>query len=118
LRWLKLTVASLAAALMLSTPALAQGADDSQYDGGGGSISEFSTADIPKTLADNAADGSGAVNDALASSGSSGESVAASGSVAGLTMLPETGGASLPRLVVGLFLSAAGVLSLIRRTDP
>ena len=117
MRWLKLTVASLTAALILSAPAFAQSAADSQYDDGP-STSEFSTADIPKTLADNAADGSGAVNDALAGSGSSGEPAVASGSVAGLTMLPETGGASLVRLVAGLFLSAAGVLSLIRRTNP
>jgi hypothetical protein len=122
LRLLKLTVASLLAALMLSTPALAQGADpdtpaDSQYDVDSEALS---TGDIPKTLADNAADGTGAVNDALegsGSSGSSGGSDDAPEKVAGLTVLPETGGASLAGACAGVLVSGAGLLLLVRRTD-
>lgn len=112
-------LASLAVLLAFSSPALAQSADpetaaDSQYR----VTTQSATADIPKTLAGNAADGTGAVNDALSGSSPSGEPDAAPDKVAGLTVLPETGGASLPGLGAGVFVSGAGVLLLIRRTNP
>jgi hypothetical protein len=85
------SLASLAMLLAFSVPALAQGAG-----------------------AETAA---GAGNDAPDGSESS-EPDAAPDKVAGLTMLPETGGASLLALCAGVLLSGAGVLSLIRRPQP
>lgn len=110
---------SLAMLLALSVPALAQGADagtaaGSQY---GVDSNALSTGDIPGSFAGHAASGTGAVNEALDGSESS-EPDAAPEKVAGLTMLPETGGAPLLALCAGVFLSGAGVLSIIRRTRP
>ena len=124
MRWLKLTLAFLTATIVLSAPALtpALAEDDGdpkspaedQYDS-----EAMSTGDIPKTLAGNAADGAGAVNEALdggsKGSGGSGGSDNTPEKVAGLTMLPETGGAPLVGLCAGVLLSAAGTLLLVRR---
>ena len=123
MRWLKLTLAFLTATIVLSAPALAQDDGDpkspaeDQYDS-----EAMSTGDIPKTLAGNAADGAGAVNEALdgGSKGSTGTDGSGGSDntpekVAGLTMLPETGGAPLVGLCAGVLLSAAGALLLVRR---
>ena len=114
MRWLILTLALLTATILLSSPALAQDADpkppaEDQYDS-----EALSSGDIPETLAGNAADGAGAVNEALdgGSEGSDGSDNTPE-KVAGLTTLPETGGAPLRGL--GALLSAAGALLLVRR---
>ncbi|MDQ4127042.1 MAG: hypothetical protein M3151_03680 [Actinomycetota bacterium] len=121
MRWLKLVFASLTMALVVSTAATAQGASPqtgavAQYDD---STGIESLADLPESLTDPAARGTGSLNEAMSDAGSSKEG-AASGvdEVAGITMLPETGGAPLLALCAGVFLSGAGVLSLIRRTRP
>ena len=125
MRWLKLIVASLAMASVLCTPAFAQGDGaqtpaDLQYDD-----EALSVGDIPKNLADNAADGTNSVNDAMrrfgppldAANAATGQSSNSEDEkkVAGLTMLPETGGVPLVGPWAGVLPSAAGVLLLARR---
>ncbi len=111
---LKLTAISIMTALILAAPAVAQepraGADEAnassqQY----GVDSSESLADIVRDASDTADRGADAVNDALDDPGSpEGETGSSDGKVAGLTELPETGGASL--LAPGVLLVGAGWL--------
>ncbi|MDQ4129300.1 MAG: hypothetical protein M3151_15365 [Actinomycetota bacterium] len=118
----KLTVTSLAIALALSTPAFAQGNDapaDSQYD----DVGIESVEDIPGTLADSAAHGTGSMNEALEDPAPPGNEASASeeessfseaDKVAGMTVLPETGGALPAVPCSGALLVAAGGLLMHR----
>ena len=113
LRQGKLMVMALVAVLVLSTPALAQSgsagagqssASSQQYGGGSGPSSSPALADGVQDVADNAGQGANAANDALSETRSS------DGKVAGLTELPDTGGAPLFLPVVGVLLVSAGLL--------
>lgn len=113
MRWLKLVFASLTMALVVSTAATAQGASPqtgavAQYDDGTGMES---LADLPESLTDPAARGTGSLNEAMNDSASSKEG-ADSGvdEVAGITMLPETGGAPPVAPCVGALLVAGGLV--------
>lgn len=106
MRQVKLAVVALVAVLVLSAPALAQsvgaGAEETsassqQYGSDPGLSSKPALADGVRNAADTAGRGTDAANDALSGTRSS------DGRVAGLTELPDTGGAAL-------FLPAAGVL--------
>jgi LPXTG-motif cell wall-anchored protein len=117
LRQVELAVMALVAVLVLSAPAMAQSASvgagqgsasAQQYGGGSGLSSDPALADGVQDVADNAGQGAEAANDALSGARSS------DGKVAGLTELPETGGASLFLPVAGVLLVSAGLL--FRRT--
>ena len=104
---------ALVAVLVLSAPALAQSgsaeagqssASSQQYGGGSGLTSVPSLAGGVKDAADNAGQGADAANDALSGERSS------DGKVAGLTELPDTGGAQLFLPVAGVLLVSAGLL--------
>ena len=118
MRALKLTTILLMAALMLAAPAVAQesgtdageaNASSQQY----GVDSSESLADGIRHASDTAGRGADAVNDSLDEApedagprdGATGSS---DGKVAGLTELPETGGAQL--LAPGVLLVGAGLL--------
>ena len=110
----KLAVVAVVAALVFSAPALAQsvsaGAGQSsspsvqQYNPDSGLPSDPALADGVQKAADNAGQGAEAANDALSETRSS------DGKVAGLTELPDTGGAPLSLPVAGVLLVSAGVL--------
>ena len=117
MRQVELAVVALVAVFVLSAPAMAQSASvgagqgsasAQQYGGGSGLSSDPALADGVQDVADNAGQGAEAANDALSGTRSP------DGSVAGLTELPETGGASLFLLVTGVLLVSAGLL--FRRT--
>ena len=106
-------VVALVAVLVLSAPALAQSvsagtgqssASSQQYDDRSGLTSSPALADGVQDAADNAGQGADAANDALSGARSS------DGKVAGLTELPDTGGAQLFLLVAGVLLVSAGLL--------
>jgi len=107
-------VVALVAVLVLSAPAPAQSggagagqgsASSQQYDHRSGPTSSPALADGVQDAADNAGLGAEAANDALSGARSS------DGKVAGLTELPDTGGAPLFLLVAGALLVGAGLLS-------
>ena len=121
-----LVLATLLALLLVGQgQASAQGSasaspDASQY--GDSSSQAMDAADIPPTVSDNVDDGTGSVNDAMTDRGASpaeasaagaspaGASPSASPGGEGMTVLPETGGASSPAPVLAL---CAGVLLLV-----
>ncbi len=103
----------VALVLVLSAPALAQSgsasagqtsASSQQYGGGSGVYSSPALADGVQDAADNAGQGAESANDALSEARSSDKKVA------GLTELPDTGGAPLFLPVAGTLLVSAGVL--------
>ena len=111
LRQVGLAVVALAVALVLSAPALAQSssagqgsASSQQYSGDPGLTSAPALTDGVRDAADTAGRGTDAANDALSGARSS------DGRVAGLTELPETGGAQLFLPVAGFLLMSAGLL--------
>ena len=113
----KLAVVALVAVLVFSAPALAQSgsagagqssASSQQYSGESGLPSDPALTDGVQDAADNAGQGAEAANDALSGARSS------DGKVAGLTELPDTGGAPLFLPVAGVLLVSAGLL--FRRT--
>ena len=113
MRQVKLMVVALVAVLVLSAPALAQSgsasagqssASSQQYDDRSGLTSSPALADGVQDAADNAGQGADAANDALSGARSS------DGKVAGLTELPDTGGAQLFLLAGGVLLVSAGLL--------
>ena len=114
MRALKLAAISMMTALILAAPAMAQeprtgageaSASSRQY----GLDSIPSLADGIPDVSDTAGRGADAVNDALADDTfPDGATDSPPGKVAGLTMLPETGGASL--LAPGVLLVGAGLL--------
>ena len=114
LQQVKLAVVALAAVLALCAPALAQSgsagagqssAGSQQYSGESGLPSVPSLTDGVQDAADNAGQGANAANDALSGARTS------DGKVAGLTELPDTGGAPLFLPVAGALLVGAGLLS-------
>jgi hypothetical protein len=116
LRQVKLAVVALMAVLVFSAPALAQSvgtgaeersASSQQYGSEPGVSSSPALADGVRNAADTAGRGTDAANDALSGARSSG------GRVAGLTELPDTGGAALFVPVASVLLVSAGLL--IRR---
>lgn len=122
-RGLKLAVASVATMLIFTTPVIAQspGAADTpaaqQYRSCTGQCIQ-NLRDGAQAVADEATRSSGAVNDALMDAKSPGnDNVVSSsgttprGTVAGLTELPETGGAKVIGLGVGILLMGAGLLA-------
>jgi hypothetical protein len=112
---LKLTTILMLAALILAAPAVAQespteggeaNASSQQY----GVDSSESLADGIRDASDTAGHGADAVNDALDDAGPrDGATGFSDGKVAGLTVLPETGGA--PLLAPGVLLVGAGLLA-------
>ena len=113
MRQVELVVVALAVVLVLSAPALAQSgsagagqssASSQQYSGQSGLTSVPSLAGGVKGADDNAGQGAGAANDAVSGERSS------DGKVAGLTELPDTGGAQLFLPVAGVLLVSAGLL--------
>ncbi len=114
MRALKFTTILMIAALILAAPAVAQespadageaNASSQQY----GVDSSESLADGIRDASDTAGRGADAVNDALDDAGSrDGATGSSDGKVYGLTVLPETGGASL--LAPGVLLVGAGLL--------
>ena len=113
LRQVKLAVVALVTVLVLSAPALAQSASagagqrsasSQQYSSGSGPYSSPALADGVQDAADNAGQGAEAANDALSGARSS------DSKVAGLTELPDTGGAPLFLPVAGALLVSAGLL--------
>ena len=116
MRQVKLAVVALMAVLVFSAPALAQSvgagaeersASSQQYGSEPGVSSSPALADGVRNAADTAGRGTDAANDALSGARSSG------GRVAGLTELPDTGGAALFVPVASVLLVSAGLL--IRR---
>ena len=116
MRQIGLVVVALMAVLVLTAPALAQSvgagaeersASSQQYSGEPGLSSSPALADGVRNAADTAGRGTDAANDALSGARSTG------GEVAGLTELPDTGGAALFLPVAGVLLVSAGLL--IRR---
>jgi hypothetical protein len=116
LRQVKLAVVALMAVLVFSAPALAQSvgagaeersASSQQYGSEPGVSSSPALADGVRNAADTAGRGTDAANDALSGARSSG------GRVAGLTELPDTGGAALFLPVASVLLVSTGLL--IRR---
>ena len=116
MRQVKLAVVALMAVLVFSAPALAQSvgagaeeksASSQQYGSEPGLSSSPALADGVQDVAETAGRGTDAANDALSGARSSG------GRVAGLTELPDTGGAALFLPVAGVLLVSAGLL--IRR---
>lgn len=113
------TLLALMALLLASSgPASAQGSASaspgaSQYTGP--HRGDLDTADIPPAITENAADGAGPVNEAMANgdvpSNADPDVASASANPAGegMTALPETGGVPSPVLVVAL---CAGISSL------
>ena len=113
MRQVKLAAVALAVVLVLSPPALAQSgsagaaqssASSQQYGGESGLPSVPSLNDGVQDVAENAGQGADAAKDALSETRSS------DGKVAGLTELPETGGAPLFLPVVAVLLVSAGLL--------
>ena len=113
MRQVKLAVVALVAVLTLCAPALAQSgsagagqgsASSQQYGGESGLTSVPSLNDGVQDVAENAGQGAEAANEALSGTRSS------DGKVAGLTELPETGGAPLFLPVAGVLLVSAGLL--------
>lgn len=112
MRWLTLILASLTMALVLSTPAFAQGNGTETPAGAQYDSEALSVGDIPRALTDPAARGTGSLNETLKDPASPEGEAAASetDSVAGITVLPETGG-GLPETGGGLPVApCAGVL--------
>jgi LPXTG-motif cell wall-anchored protein len=115
LRQVRLAVVALMVVLVLSAPAQAQSASagaesasSQQYSPDSGPSPAPSLNDGVQDVADNAGQGADAANDALSRTRSS------DGRVAGLTELPDTGGAPLSLPVAGVLLVSAGLL--FRRT--
>jgi LPXTG-motif cell wall-anchored protein len=114
LRALKLTALLMVVSLVFTTPAIAQGsgaeaevAGSQQYYG----QPTPSLADGVRDVSDTAGRGADAIDGALGDAGSSdGATVPADGKVAGLTVLPETGGASPLVAGAGALLLSAGLL--------
>ena len=118
MRQVELAIVALVVVLVLCAPALAhpalaqsgsagagQGsASSQQYDDTSGLSSSPALADGVQDAADNAGQGAEAANDALSEARSS------DGKVAGLTELPDTGGAPLFPPVAGVLLVGAGLL--------
>jgi hypothetical protein len=114
LRAPRLTTILITAALTLAAPAVAQepptdageaNASSQQY----GVYSSESLADGIRDASDTAGRGADAVNDAPDDAGPrAGDTGSSDGKVAGLTELPETGGA--PLLAAGVLLVGAGLL--------
>ena len=110
-----MTTILMVAALILAAPAVAQ---ESRTDAGegnassqqyGGVHSSEALADGIRDASDTAGRGADAVNDALDDAGPrEGATGSSDGKVYGLTVLPETGGASL--LAPGVLLVGAGLL--------
>ena len=122
MRALRLTTILMITALILATPAMAQ---ESGTDTGAASArsqqygvdSAESLADGIRDASENAGRGADAVNDALADARSPDEATDSPRSeVAGLTMLPATGGVSPLVPCAGALLVMAGLTSLVRRT--
>ena len=118
MRALRLTTILIIAALILAAPAVAQ---ESPTDAGGanagsqqyGVYSSESLADGIRGASDTAGRGADAVNDAFDGAPDDagprdGDTGSSDGKVAGLTELPETGGA--PLLAAGVLLVGAGLL--------
>jgi hypothetical protein len=112
MRQIKLTVVALVAVLTLCAPALAQSgtagagqgsASSQQYDDRSGPTASPALADGVQDAADNAGQGAEAANDALSGARSS------DSRVAGLSELPDTGGAPLFLPVAGVLLVSAGL---------
>lgn len=125
MRALTLAVASVATMLIFAAPVMAQspGAADTpvaqQYRSCTG-ICVDNLRDGAQAVADEATRSSGAVNDALIGAKSTAsdddeaapsDGAAPRGTVAGLTKLPETGGAKVTGLGVGILLMCAGLLA-------
>jgi LPXTG-motif cell wall-anchored protein len=114
LRALKLTALLMVVSLVFTAPAIAQGsgpeaevAGSQQYNG----QPTPSLADGVRDVSDTAGRGADAINDALGDDGSSDDvTVPPGGKVAGLTVLPETGGASPFVAGAGALLLSAGLL--------
>ena len=111
MRQVELAVVALVAVLTLCAPALAQtgsagqsSASSQQYSGESGLSSVPSLSDGVQDTAENAGQGAEAANEALSGARSS------DGKVAGLTELPDTGGAPLFLPVAGALLVSAGLL--------
>lgn len=113
MRALKLTALLMVVSLVFTAPAIAQGsgpeaevAGSQQYNG----QPTPSLADGVRDVSDTAGRGADAINDALGDAGSSDGATPADGKVAGLTVLPETGGASPFVAGAGALLLSAGLL--------
>jgi hypothetical protein len=111
LRQLTLAVVALVAVLVLSGPALAQDTSagagsvgSQQYGGDYDTTSAPALADGVRDVSNSAGRGADAANDALSGARSS------NGRVAGLTELPDTGGAPLFIPVAGIILMCVGLL--------
>ena len=114
MRALRLTALLMVVSLIFTAPAMAQGsgpeaevAGSQQYKG----QPTPSLADGVRDVTDTAGRGADAINDALGDAGSSdGVTGPPGGKVAGLTELPETGGASPFAAGAGALLLSAGLL--------
>ena len=129
MRGLKLTVALLMIVLASCAPALAQSPNAASRQYTEPSASAVEVGDVVRGAADTAAWGTGALNDALSDGKSSAAAAAtpsggasgtddppdSDGKVAGMTMLPATGGASVLLPGVGVLLMMSGLVSLVRR---
>jgi hypothetical protein len=125
LRGLKLTLTLLMISLASSAPALAQSPPAASQQYGEVSTEALEVGDIIRAAADSAARGTGSLNGALsddkppaaaAATPSSGDaSDPPDGKVAGLAMLPATGGVSALWPLAGALLVMTGLASLVRR---
>ncbi len=114
MRALRLTALLMVVSLIFTAPAIAQGsgpeakvAGSQQYNG----QPTPSLTDGIRDVSDTAGRGADAINDALGEAGSSDDvTVPPDGKVAGLTELPETGGASPFAAGAGALLLSAGLL--------
>ena len=111
MRRLALAVVTLVAVLVLSDPALGQtigaegsGAGSQQYGGESDPSPAPALTDGVRDVANSAGRGADAANDALSGARSS------DGRVAGLTELPDTGGAQYFIPVAGILLMCVGLL--------
>ncbi len=127
MRGLKLTVALVVIMLASCAPALAQSPNAAARQYGDVGTQALEVGDIIRAAADSAARGSGALNGALSegkppaataatlSGGDASDQPDTHGKVAGLTMLPATGGVSPLLPCAGALLVFAALPSLVRR---
>ncbi len=117
LRALRLTMILMVTALALAAPAMAQESDTDEGEASASSQqygvdSAESLADGIRDVSDTAGRGADAINGALADSGSpDGETDSKRGKVIGLSVLPETGGAPLIALGIGVLLVGGGLVA-------